>query len=48
MQQRVDVAEKSCWLDFWPGTIQEAEGQLDIAETYEMVTGMCKDEEVEK
>ena len=41
MQHISEVAERN-WLDSWPGTIQEeAEGQLDIAETYEIIAGMC-------
>ena len=48
MQQIADIAERG-WLDSWPGTMkEEAEGQLDSKETYEMMTGMCKDEEVEE
>ena len=47
MQQVADVAV-GCWPDTWPGTIQDTESNIDIAETYEVMTGMCEDEKVEE
>ena len=46
MQQIADVADRS-WLYSWQGTIQVAEDQLDTAVTYEMMTGMSRDEDME-
>ena len=38
---------EGCWLDSWPGTMQEeVKDQMDTADTYEMMNGMCEDEGV--
>ena len=46
MQQITGVGEGN-WFDSWPGTMpDERDYQMDIVEAYEMVNGMCEDEEV--
>ena len=35
-------------LDSWPGTIQEETGQLDKAEKYKIMTGICKHKKVKE
>ena len=42
MKEIAEVAERS-WLDSWPGNMQEeAVGQMETAEAYQMMTEMCK------
>ena len=43
MQQMAEVVERN-WLDSSPGAMQEARGQMDTAEAYEVVTRMAEDE----
>ena len=47
--QQIDEAAERSWSDFWPRKIYKwkLRGQKDIAETYKMMTGMYRDEEVE-
>ena len=48
MQETAEVAEES-WLYSWPGTMQEeAEDQRYTVETYEMMNGICEDENVKE
>ena len=47
MQHLAEVAERG-WLDSWSETLkEEAGGQMDALEAYQVMTGMCKDEEIE-
>ena len=48
MKQKTQVARRS-WLDCQSGKMQEkAEGQMGIEETYQIMTGMSEDENMEE
>ena len=48
IQQIVEIAE-GCWLDTWPGTIEEeVEAQMDTVEGYEMMNRICEKERVKE
>ena len=45
MRQIAEVAIR-CWLDSWPGTMQQEDGDhTDMAEAYEIMTRMCEEDD---